>query len=71
MSEMGRESRPRDFRARAFVLAILLCVPVTYATANAQVSHMFSLLVAPVGTLILLVFLNAFVRKFQIGRANV
>lgn len=64
MADTEAPRKLRDFRARAFFLAIILTVPVTYATANAQVSSMFSLLVAPVGTLILLVFLNAFLRKF-------
>jgi hypothetical protein len=50
-------------RLRAVVLGFLLCVPVTYAVANAGVSGIFSLMVAPVSALLFLVLLNWPVRR--------
>jgi hypothetical protein len=58
-----QESGHRPVRARALVLGFLLCFPVCYAAPNQQISHMFSLLVAPVGALLLLILLNVVLRR--------
>ncbi|GIK31354.1 MAG: hypothetical protein BroJett009_03460 [Armatimonadota bacterium] len=56
-------SGPRPVRGRAVLASALLLLPVVYASANAQVSSMFSLLVPPVGALLFLIALNAVLRK--------
>ena len=57
-----REGTLRLPRARAVVASLVLCVPVTYATTNQGISHIFSLLTSSVSALILLVVLNALIR---------
>ncbi len=59
------ETQPlRLVRARALVLAFLLCVPVTYAVTNAGHSSIFSLIVAPVSALLALIIVNIPLRLF-------
>jgi hypothetical protein len=63
-SETAESAKPRGLRARAVVLSFLLAIPVCYATTNQGASAIFSLIAAPVGLLIVLVLLNAPLRKF-------
>jgi len=51
-------------RFRAVLLGFLLCIPVVYAVANQVVSSIFSLMTPPIGALLILVILNAPLRKF-------
>jgi hypothetical protein len=57
-------ARPRAIRARAVILSFLFAIPVCFATTNQGTSAIFSLIAAPVGLLILLVLLNAPLRRF-------
>lgn len=54
----------RLVRFRAIAVGFMLLPPLVYACANAQISAMFSLLVAPVGAMLLLAALNVPIRKF-------
>ncbi len=58
----GPGDGPRAFRFRPVFVGFLLSFPVVYACANAQVSSMFSLLVAPIGALMAVVLANAVLR---------
>ncbi|MFQ3678443.1 MAG: DUF6785 family protein [Fimbriimonadaceae bacterium] len=49
---------------RAILVGFLLLFPVSYATTNAAVSHIFSLLTAPMSALILLLLINVPLRRF-------
>ncbi len=50
-------------RFRAVWLGFLWCFPVCYACANQEVSHIFSLLTAPISVLLLMVLANGFIRR--------
>ncbi len=54
----------RRVRTRALVVGLLACFPVTYAVANQNVSAIFSLIVAPVSALIVLLLINVPLRLF-------
>lgn len=56
--EVEATDKPRPFRARSLALGLLLCVPATYITVNQGVDSMFSLLLAPLSILILLLIAN-------------
>ncbi|MBX3118428.1 MAG: hypothetical protein KF784_05135 [Fimbriimonadaceae bacterium] len=51
-------------RFRAVWLAILWCIPVCYACVNQEVSHIFSLLTAPISVLMVMVLANLGLRRF-------
>jgi hypothetical protein len=51
--------RPRSIRARAVVLSFLFAPLICYAVTQQTISTVFSLIVAPVGLLLVLVLLNA------------
>lgn len=51
-------------RARSVALSFILAVPVCYATTQQPLSTVFSLIVAPVGLLFLLILANIPLRKF-------
>ena len=53
------------FRLRAVIAGFLLCVPVTYAVANQNVSNIFSLMVAPVSALLVMIILNWPLRRLM------
>lgn len=50
-------------RFRAVWLGLLWCLPVCYATVNQEMSHIFSLLTAPVSVLMLMVLANVAIRR--------
>lgn len=54
----------RGIRLRAVLVGFLLCLPVGYASVNAPQSSMFSLMVPPISALLVLVILNAPLRRF-------
>ncbi|HWD39772.1 MAG TPA: DUF6785 family protein [Fimbriimonas sp.] len=65
-SPTGETEAPRAFsrlRARALVTGFLLAFPAAYATTNQTSSSMFSLMVAPISVLLLVLFVNFFLRK--------
>jgi hypothetical protein len=69
MSGQGRDtepesSTPRKVRARAVVLSFLFTPLICYATTQQPLSTPFSLIVPPVGLLIVLVALNAPFRRW-------
>jgi ABC-type multidrug transport system fused ATPase/permease subunit len=63
-------------RIRAFpvLLGFLLCLPVTYAIANQPISSLFSLMVPPVSALLIVIAINAPLRKllprFSLGQTD-
>jgi len=58
------QSKPKRVRARSLVLSFLFAVPVCYATTQQPLSTAFSLIVAPVGLLFLLLLANIPLRKY-------
>lgn len=54
---------PKGLRARAFVLGLLLCVPVGWVVALTPQSNFFSMPVAPISVLIGLLLLNLPLRR--------
>lgn len=65
MAEIGAELQVKSVRARALVLGLIWMPIVAYATTNASVSNIFSLLASSVGALIITVALNALVGKVR------
>lgn len=57
-TEVPQDQPPRSVRARAFLLGILLCIPVAWLCVIAPQSAFFSLPVAPISVLLGLVILN-------------
>ena len=57
-------ARPRALRTRAVILSFLFAVPVCFATTNQHASAVFSMIAAPVGLLLILVFCNWPLRRF-------
>jgi hypothetical protein len=55
--------KTRPIRARALILTLLLLPFVNYAATNQSISNVFSLMVAPVGALLILIVLNVPLRK--------
>jgi hypothetical protein len=68
--EIEGEQRPaakrlRPVRARAIITGALLTVPVCYVSPNQSYSVIFSLMVPPVSALLLMVAINALLRKLS------
>lgn len=66
------EATPRRFasvRLRGILTGFLLCFPVCYATTNATQSHIFSLMVAPISALLVLILLNVLLRRISMRLA--
>ncbi|MFY9234026.1 MAG: DUF6785 family protein [Fimbriimonadaceae bacterium] len=66
MSAISDEARdkPRPFRARALILGFFLCAPAAYISTNQPVDAIFSLMLAPISILILLLLANVPLRLF-------
>jgi hypothetical protein len=64
LAEGEHAERPRAIRARAILLSFLLSIPVSYACTQQTNSTFFSLIAFPVGVFIVVVFLNAPLRKW-------
>jgi len=62
-STVSVPQRPR-LRSLAVFLGFLMCLPVTWAVANANQSGIFSLMVPPVSGLLALLILNVPLRRF-------
>ncbi|MFZ4507910.1 MAG: DUF6785 family protein [Fimbriimonas sp.] len=58
-AKASEDSRWPGIRFRAFFIAFLATFPVVYATTNAAQSGIFSLMVAPISALLLIILLNA------------
>ena len=56
--EPRSEQETRGFRPLAVVLGFLLCIPVTYAVSGQIVSAIFSLMVAPISAILILLVCN-------------
>lgn len=65
---MSHSAKNSPIRARALLLGLLGCIPASYATANLPQSSEWSLLVAPVGLLIVLASLNSAASAIFKGR---
>ncbi|MGV3618065.1 MAG: DUF6785 family protein [Fimbriimonas sp.] len=52
-------------RPFAVLLGFLLCVPVTYAVSNQGASSIFSLMVPPISALLIVIAINALLRKIS------
>lgn len=52
------QEKPRAIRARALVVALLFCFPVNYMCANQGVTAIFSIIVAPVSAVLILLLAN-------------
>lgn len=58
------QPKPRPVRARSLALSFIFAVPVCYATTQQPLSTVFSLIVAPVGLLFVLLLANIPLRRF-------
>ena len=52
------EAKRKGFRPLAVVLGFLLCIPVAFAVSNQIVSAIFSLMVAPISAMLILLVIN-------------
>ncbi|RYG35888.1 hypothetical protein EON81_11380, partial [bacterium] len=55
----------KGFRLRAVLAGFLLCFPVVYSVSTQGTSGIFSLMVAPVSALLMLIIANVFLRKIS------
>lgn len=57
-AEEQPQAQRRGFRPLAVILGFLLCIPVTFAVTNQGTSNIFSLMVAPISAMLVLLVLN-------------
>lgn len=73
-AEREATDRPAPFRARSLILGFLLCIPAAMLSAQQPVDSMFSLMVAPISILILLLIINLpfklFLPKLSLGQSD-